>query len=544
VFAQDGSLLTTLLTVTHETGTPPDRAWQEETFDLSTFAGQTVQIAFQAITSETTFYLDDVNLATEGPAGPPEYRVLWVDAYHDGFKSPRQIDELIETAQAGNINALLVQVRRRGDTYYPSSIDPWAPDADPAFDALATLIKQAHAAGIEVHAWATTLALWNGSTPPTAADHPYNQHGPGTHGRDYWLMTNASGSEQAGDGVTYLDPGHPDVVAYTLAAYTELVAKYGLDGLHLDRVRYPGADWGYNPTSLDRFRAETVRTDTPTPQDAQWLQWRRDQVTALVRRVYLQVTAINPRLRVSIALSASGDAPGSTEKWTLSIPYRQHLQDWHAWLQEGSLDLALPMLYRDEDTGAAQFDAWLAWTKDHQYNRALIAGTGLYLNDTQDSMAQWLRARQPSPSNHRAWGMSGYSYASPSDETTSGREFANAAITEVFTQTSMPLLLPWRDNPSLGHVTGSIAPDLPCLPVLDNVNLTLTGPEIRMLVTGEGGWFGSIGLLPGEYVLTVEGLYFSQPLTIVAGQVTELEVTLSGCTRPVYLPVVIKAASP
>ena len=137
VFDADGALLTTLLTVTNATSSPPGGAWQEETIRPGPLPGRTVQIAFQAVASETTFYVDDVNLTTEGPPGPPEFRALWVDAYHDGIKSRQQIDELIETARAGSFNALVVQVRRRGDTYYPSALDPWAPDADPTFDALA-----------------------------------------------------------------------------------------------------------------------------------------------------------------------------------------------------------------------------------------------------------------------------------------------------------------------------------------------------------------------------------------------------------------------
>ena len=141
--------------------------------------------------------------------------------------------------------------------------------------------------------------------------------------------------------------------------------------------------------------------------------------------------------------------------------------------------------------------------------------------------------------------MSGYSYATPSNEGTSQRDFVNAAVTEVFAQSALPPLLPWRDSPSLGHVMGSITPILPCLPSLDSVNLTLAGPQTRALVTGEGGWFGAVDLLPGEYALTIEGLSFSQPLSVMAGSVTELVVTLSGCpssSTHVYLPIVTKRA--
>ena len=42
-----------------------------------------------------------------------EFRGLWVDAYRDGFKTREQVDRLIEDARKANINALIVQVRRR-----------------------------------------------------------------------------------------------------------------------------------------------------------------------------------------------------------------------------------------------------------------------------------------------------------------------------------------------------------------------------------------------------------------------------------------------
>ena len=104
-------------------------------------------------------------------------------------------------------------------------------------------------------------------------------------------------------------------------------------------------------------------------------------MTALVRRIYLTVTALNPRLRVSAALSTVGFAPTPVYGWETRSPYRQQLQDWRGWLEEGILDLALPMTYRDEEIDAAQFDDWIEWEKDHQYGRGVVVGTGLYLNE-------------------------------------------------------------------------------------------------------------------------------------------------------------------
>ena len=558
IYDLSGILQTGLLTVTNRS---PTGTWQIGEFDLGAFSGETVQLALRSVTTATDFYVDDASLTTCGPPGPDEFRALWVDAYHDGIKTQQQVDELIETARAGNFNALVVQVRRRGDTYYPSAIDPWAPNANPPFDALAYLIEQAHTAGIEVHAWAATLAIWGGDTPPAAPDHTYHLHGPNAGGRDRWLMYSYTGGDKAGD-LYYLDPGHPDVVDYTLAIYAELATNYDLDGVHLDRDRYPGQEWGYNPTALSRFQAQTGRDDRPDPADEEWLQWRRDQVTALVRKIYLTVTAINPRLRVSSALSAAGSAPCDDLPWETRMPYTHHLQDWPDWLEEGILDLGLPMTYRRESTStqAIDFNDWIAWQKDHQYGRSVAIGTGLYLNTVTDSMAQWQRVRQSSGGStacpgdqartlagtleNRALGMCGYSYATPSNEGTPHRAFVNAAVTQVFTQTASVPVVPWKDTPTRGHLMGTLTQTPSCLS-LDGYPLTLTGPQTRNLLTDGSGWFGAVDLPPGEYLLSVDVLTpsatISQQVRVVAGAVTEQEVILPPCASwRVYLPLVLK----
>ncbi len=514
----NGNHLAELLTVT---GQSQPGTWQVSEFNLDAFAGQPVKLVIRANSSHTAFFVDDTNLTTCGPQGPDEYRALWVDAYHDGAKTFQQIDELIETAQAGNFNALFVQVRRRGDTYYPSGIDPWASDARPAFDALEYLIQRAHAAGIEVHAWVTALAIWGGDIPPTAPEHVFNRHGPGAEGRDNWLMTSHGGEDRPSDGVFYLDPGHPDAVDYTVAICAELASRYDLDGLHLDRIRYPWQNWGYNPTALARFQAQAGRDDRPRADDADWLQWRRDQVTALVRKVYLTTTAVNPRLRVSAALSAAGGSPGETTPWSTRTPYTHHLQDWPAWLQEGIIDLGMPMIYRDQESAASDFDGWIDWAKDHQYGRALVLGSGLYLNAIEDSMAQWREVRQPSRAGNQALGMAGYSYATPSDAQTSRRAFVNLAVTRVFTQPASVPDIPWKDNPSTGHLMGILGPALSCRPALDGQILTLAGPQARTLLADGSGWFGAVDLPPGQYLLTTEivtpSWVINVPVTVAPG---------------------------
>jgi hypothetical protein len=299
---------------------------------------------------------------------------------------------------------------------------------------------------------------------------------------------------------------------------------------------------------VSRFQEQTGRVDVPEPLDEVWIQWRRDQVTALVRRIYLTVTAIDPRLRVSAALSSIGSAPTDSFGWETRSPYRQQLQDWRGWLEEGIVDLALPMTYRSDDSSPDDFDNWIAWEKDHQYGRGVMVGTGLYINTVQDSMDQWLRVRQPSPQGYHALGVCGYSYASHNDQGSPRRDFVNAAVTEVYTQSASVPAIPWKDAPALGHLMGALAQPNACWNV-DGYAVTLTGPLNRTLLADGSGWFGAVDLPPGEYSLSVEvqtpTVIITQPVNILAGIVTEQDIALPPCPfRPIYLPLVVKQASP
>jgi len=129
-------------------------------------------------------------ILADEPAPRPEVRAFWVDAFHDGAKTPAQIDQLITDALESNVNTLIVQVRRRGDAYYNLTTEPRVEDPvlPNDFDALQDLIEKAHAHGLEVHAWLNTLVGWyNLTTMPKDENHLWWKHGPRTTGPDNWV---------------------------------------------------------------------------------------------------------------------------------------------------------------------------------------------------------------------------------------------------------------------------------------------------------------------------------------------------------------------
>ena len=127
-----------------------------------------------------------------------EFRAYWVDAFGEGIFTPAEVDELVAAAKAANMNALVVQVGRRGDCFCNRAVMPrtQAGIAPLPYDPLQTLIDKAHAEGIEVHAWIIATAIWNSATPPTASHHVYNTHGPSKTGHDRWPHGSAPGQRR------------------------------------------------------------------------------------------------------------------------------------------------------------------------------------------------------------------------------------------------------------------------------------------------------------------------------------------------------------
>jgi len=340
---------------------------------------------------------------TPVPLGPPQYRGLWADAFHEGFKSQAQADRLLEDARRANVNALFVQVRKRGDAYYNDGLEPRASDIlGPArFDPLAYLIRRAHSANprIEVNAWVNTFYVGSSSNV-------YTRHA-------------AEWGNRTDSGLTgpYLDPGNPDASAYTREVLTHLARAYDVDGLHLDFIRYPeGGNWGYTPTAVARFNAAAGRSGTPPPDDAAWSQWRRQQVSGFVSGLQNDLLAVKPRLKLSAALIPWGAGPAEAGGFAGSRAYSEVFQDWQGWLRDGAIDLAVVMNYDQEWSrlGGKWFDQWTEFEKDNQYGRKTLIGVGAYFNYPEDTLGQIRRALAPSARGNHAAGVAIYSYASTS----------------------------------------------------------------------------------------------------------------------------------
>ena len=508
-------------------------------------------------------------------ASTSQFRAWWVDAFGEGIFNQTEVNKLVAAASAANINALVVQVGRRGDCFCNRASMPRTQAGITAlpFDPLDAIITKAHAAGIEVHAWIIASALWNSSTAPRDPTHAFNTHGPSKAGTyDYWLGVRYDGAlrESTSSAANwFFDPGHPDAAAYIAEMYLSVARNYDIDGLNFDRIRYPDLTlpswpldnaWGYNPVALARFQALTGRTDKPLPSDAQWSQWRRDQITNIVRKVYVEAYALKPHLRITADTITYGYGPQTQGGWESTRTYREVLQDWRGWMEEGILDTNIPMNYKREhfvtepNNQRRMYEEWNEYAKDHQYARATTIGSALYLNFLAGSVTQIRKALAPSAAGNTSVGWAGYSYRSPDCLSTAPfcgsptwtTDAARAAEIRALTQPSefdsvLPPVfaapasvpdMPWKSAPTRGHIAGLVTTNTGT--ALDQILVELRDPETDAVLASRRtdglGYFAFVDVLPGRYKLFVpdDARVTGKRAALVdvnAGTVTRAEIT-------------------
>ena len=475
--------------------------------------------------------------APQARAASSEFRAYWVDAFGEGMFSEAEITKLVAQTKAANLNALVVQVGRRGDCFCNRAMMPrtQANIAPPPYDPLDSLLAKAHAEGIQVHAWIITTAIWNSTIPPVNPNHVFNLHGPSKTGSDNWIMLRSDNANRGGLDY-YLDPGHPDAADYIVKMYTSVAANYDIDGLNFDRVRYPDftlglniPSWGYNPVAVQRFNALTGRTGKPAPTDPVWAQWRRDQVTNIVRKVYVETHAIKPHVAISADTITYGYGPQSVGGWESTRTYAEVLQDWRGWMEEGILDLNIPMNYKREhfttepNNQRRMYLEWNEFARDHQYARDVAIGSAIYLNMVENSVIQVRKALTPNPNGNSAIGWVGYSYRSPDclsvapicGTTSRSTDASRAELTRALTQPSeydtvLPPVfstpatvptMPWKTAPTRGHIAGTVKTNTGI--AIDQILVEVREAETDALVMSrlsDGlGYVAFVDLLPGRY---------------------------------------------
>ncbi|WP_306319190.1 MULTISPECIES: glycoside hydrolase family 10 protein [unclassified Streptomyces] len=282
-----------------------------------------------------------------------------------GLSADEQRAELIahlDTAVRRRLNTVIFQIRPTADALWPSEYEPWSQvltgtqGQDPGWDPLGTAVAEAHARGLELHAWCNPYRIANHIDPSRLVPtHPARLH-------PEWVV--------AYGGKLYYNPGIPEVRRFVVDAMLDAVEKYPVDAVHFDDYFYPYPVVGQ--VFDDDATYETYGGDFPDKA-----AWRRDNIDRLIQEMAARIKKARPRCRFGISpfgvwRNKATDPLGSDT--TAGVQTYDNLHaDTRKWVRERWIDYVCPQVYWNVGFAAADYAKLVPWWAD------AVRGTGVRL---------------------------------------------------------------------------------------------------------------------------------------------------------------------
>lgn len=282
-------------------------------------------------------------------------------------EAQQELLRILDAARDHGLNAVIFQIRPMADAFYASDLEPWSDyltgasgvAPDPFWDPLQFAIEQAHARGLELHAWFNPFrAGFVAKRAPLSTRHVTRRRPElvRRYGRHWWM-----------------DPGEPAARQLALNVMVDVAQRYDVDGIHIDDYFYP-----YQERDA---RGRII----PFPDDATWSRygrasgmnrndWRRSNVDAFVETLYAAVRAVNPHVRVGISPFGIW-RPGHPESVRGLDAWNDLYADSRKWLLNGWADYYVPQLYwRTAAPQQPYTDLLHWWTEQNPHGRHIWAG--------------------------------------------------------------------------------------------------------------------------------------------------------------------------
>ncbi|MFJ6631492.1 glycoside hydrolase family 10 protein [Streptomyces sp. NPDC091376] len=291
---------------------------------------------------------------------PQEFRGMWLATVANrdwpsrtGLSAAQQRAELLaylDRAVARRLNTVVFQVRPTADAMWPSPYEPWSAyltgvqGRNPGWDPLGTAVAEAHARGLELHAWFNPYRVaTHTDVSRLAPNHPARRN-------PEWVLPYG--------GKLYYNPGLPEVRAFVQDAMLDAVERYDIDAVHWDDYFYPYPVAG--EVFDDDAAYEEYGADFPDRA-----AWRRNNIDLLVRETAARIRRIDSRVRFGISpfgvwRNAATDPLGSDTRAGVQT-YDDLYADTRTWVRRGWIDYIVPQLYWHIGLAVADYAKLVPW---------------------------------------------------------------------------------------------------------------------------------------------------------------------------------------
>ena len=296
-----------------------------------------------------------------------EFRGAWIQAVNGQFLGMGEQEmkgylvTMLNNLKRANVNAIIFQVRVEGDALYRSSLEPWSrfltgtQGKDPGWDPLQFMVTEAHARGMELHAWINPYRARTKSTRKLDAKHQFSKYPERFIGYDTQLFFNPSLQENRD---------------WICTIVKDIVSRYDVDGFHIDDYFYP------YPVAGNQFNDDVFyKNDSRGIADKG--DWRRDNVNRLIWQMHKTVRETKPWVKFGVSpfgiyRNMASSPAGSDTKGLQS--YDDLYADVIHWINEGWVDYCIPQVYWEIGHTAADYETLVKWWAKHAANRPLYIG--------------------------------------------------------------------------------------------------------------------------------------------------------------------------
>lgn len=367
-----------------------DMVWENEP---NLIDSQTISVKNPGIyTMRTEDSLGNASVTTRY-LGTEELRAVWVSyleyeskgySSFEAFKA--EIDAMFNHVAAMNMNAVIVHVRPFGDAMYQSQYFPWSKyssgtqGVDPGFDPLAYMVKAAHQRGLQIHAWLNPYRITNNTTNVKTL----SKDNPARIWREDASKKNDRNVLSYG-GKLYYNPAKEEVQDLIVNGIAELVANYDIDGIHFDDYFYPSLGKNnFKNFDSEEYTDYLVKQIVNRKPYTDIAQWRRDNVSNLLKKVYSTIKAIDKDCEFGVS-------PGGF--YRLLSSKTQYYVDYERWMsEEGFLDYICPQIYWTNGHATYPYEKTLNhWLSKQKTNVKVYVGIAAYKAGTKSEEPDWYK---------------------------------------------------------------------------------------------------------------------------------------------------------
>lgn len=277
-----------------------------------------------------------------------EFRAVWIsyiDLQNAGIsklskaKFEKKIGKMFDKCVNLKMNTVIVQVRPMGDAIYQSKYFPWSAIASgkqgksPGYDPLKCMVSAAHKRGLSIHAWINPYRV-------TLSGTNVNSLSTNNYARK-WKKSSSSSKRRnvlSLEGKLYYNPAKKDVQNLIVKGIKEIVSNYDVDGIHFDDYFYPALGKNYKSNfDAKEYKAYKKNCKKNKKKAASIVQWRRNNINTLVKKVYKTIKSVDKTVQFGISPA------GNLGNLYASDRYYVDVKKWMG--NTGYIDYICPQIY-------------------------------------------------------------------------------------------------------------------------------------------------------------------------------------------------------